>query len=145
MQRRLLERKHKPQTIFYSAKDALRNTTRAFLQKLAVQRDDLRDVHHRVRRKQTRALAQPYVAGSLGQIQVGCDGCCYYGLYAAAVECIGLDNQDGSPVAGFGAGGNTKMRPPDLTAPYFHFSLSSDRDCNSANPASSVEAWALSP
>jgi len=42
----LLERKHKPQSFVNSAKDALRNTTRAFLQKLAVQRDDLRDVDY---------------------------------------------------------------------------------------------------
>lgn len=68
-------------------------------------------------------LGEQEVSGSLGKTDVGSDHCRYDGCYHAAVELVGLYDEDGMAITRFRSLGNRQVCPPNVSSMYYHFSF----------------------
>lgn len=85
--------------------------------KLAVQRENLRDVHHRIAPQPGGPRWKQDIARRIRKIQVRGNHRNQCGLDAAAIERVGLNDENGAAVAGLRPSWSRKMRPPEFAAP----------------------------
>ncbi len=114
----------------------------AFQQKIAVERDELGDVRHRVLRKPGSLRGNEDITGRFQQAQVGHENDGDNSAQAAAIERITLHDDHGASITWFGTIGLTKVGPPHLAAFAYHESRGSERACarrsDRSRPLSSV-------
>lgn len=83
-------------------------------QDVLVQRDDERDVSHRVLRQTRLGPGERYISRGISPFEVAGKRNTDDGADAAAVECVALDHDNRPPVSGRGPGGFFEVCPPDF-------------------------------
>jgi hypothetical protein len=93
-----------------------RQSTSLLGQETAIERQELRDIYHRVSGESHCPCGQQDVSWGVGQFKIAGDHGNNCGLNPAEIEGVRLDHKHRAPVSGLGAARFGQIRPPNLSA-----------------------------
>lgn len=124
-----LQGEYEPESGVHGGEQVTRDSSPALGQVSAIQRDDLRDVRHRILRKAGLALWYEDVPRGVQELEVRCQDHRDGRRDPAAIEGIGLYDQHRAPEPWLGAARLTQVSPPDLASLNYHSDRAATRRC----------------
>ena len=124
-----LQAQDKAKTVLDILEELASHPACEFSQKLTIDGNDLRHIHHRVSSQARRLRRHQDIPGSIDKTKVGAQHDGNDGVQATPIEGIALNDQHRAVVPGIGALGLTQVRRPDLAPFNYHGSRVSDRLC----------------
>jgi hypothetical protein len=118
----VLQLKNKAQTLVKLLKLRRREAPDTFGKERFIDRDELRNVDHRIARKTATLFPQKEITGRKGKSGIGRYDSTNNGLDSTLSKVVGLNDYQRTAVTRFGSSGLAKRCPPNFSATHHHFS-----------------------